>query len=145
MQRETFRMRPSRVLRRLRAGEIVSCFSVGLGTARSVEIAAMCGFDCIWIDTEHTANTWSVIEQQIRAAKVYDADVIVRVARGSYSDHIKPLELDAAGIVVPHVMGLEDARRVVKTTRFYPIGRRPVDGGNADGAYGNCDFPEYLR
>ena len=34
--------------------------------------------------------------------------------------------------MVPYVMSLEDAKNVVWMTRFHPIGRRPVDGGNAD-------------
>jgi 4-hydroxy-2-oxoheptanedioate aldolase len=41
---------------------------------------------------------------------------MVRVARGSYSDYIRPLELDAAGIIVPHVMSLADAQAVARTT-----------------------------
>jgi 4-hydroxy-2-oxoheptanedioate aldolase len=49
--------------------------------------------------------------------------------------------MDAAGIMVPHLMSLEDARRVVWQTRFYPTGRRPIDGGNADGAY--CMIPAH--
>jgi len=33
----------------------------------------------------------------------------------------------------------------VRQTRFQPIGRRPVDGGNADGAYAQLDFKEYIK
>jgi 4-hydroxy-2-oxoheptanedioate aldolase len=138
------RMRPSRVLRKLRAGAVALCTKVNLADARAVEIAGQAGFDCIWTDMEHVANDWSVVEKQIWAAKVHDTDIMVRVARGSYSDHVKPLELDAAGIMVPHVMSLADAQRVVSMTRFHPIGRRPVDGGNADAAYCEVDFQRYL-
>ncbi len=138
-------MRPSRVLRRLRANEVVLCIKANLADARVVEIAGIAGYDCVWTDMEHVANNWSVIEQQIWAGKGWDTDVMVRVARGSYSDHVKPLELDAAGIMVPHIMSLADAQQVVKMTRFHPIGRRPVDGGNADGAYCNLDILEYFR
>jgi len=91
------------------------------------------------------ANDWSVVEQQIWAAKAYDVDVMVRVPRGSYSDYIKPLELDAAGIMVPHIMSLADAQNVAWMTRFHPLGRRPVDGGNADGGYCMIDFVEYIQ
>ncbi|MCK5119716.1 MAG: aldolase, partial [Candidatus Latescibacteria bacterium] len=139
------KMRPSRVLKKLRAGEVVSSFKTNLSDARAVEIAAMSGFDCIWTDLEHTANDWSAVEQQIWAAKAYDADVLVRVARGSYSDYVRALELDASGIMVPHIMSLKDAKNVVRMTRFHPIGRRPVDSGNADGAYCNIDFLEYIK
>ncbi|MGC8861775.1 MAG: HpcH/HpaI aldolase family protein [Armatimonadota bacterium] len=139
------RIRPSRVLRKLRAGGAVSCFKLNLSCARAAQIAAALGFDCVWTDMEHTATQWSDVEKQIMAAKAHDADVMVRVPRGSYSDYIKPLELDAAGIMVPHCMSLADAQFVVRTTRFHPIGRRPVDGGNADGLYCNIPFREYIQ
>ena len=141
----TMKMRRSRVLEKLRAGGVANCFKMNLADARAVEIAAMQDFDCIWLDMEHVPNDYSVIEKGIWAAKSRDVDVMVRVPRGSYSDYIRPLELDAAGIMVPHVMSLADAKHVVRTTRFHPIGRRPVDGGNADGAYCGIEFTEYLK
>jgi 4-hydroxy-2-oxoheptanedioate aldolase len=67
------------------------------------------------------------------------------VPRGSYSDYIKPLEMDATGILVPHVMSVEDAKQVIKWTRFHPQGLRPIDGGSADGAYTRMDFNEYIK
>lgn len=138
-------MRPSRVLAKLRAGEVVNCFKHNLADARAVEIAAMTGFDCLWLDREHVPNDLAVIERAIWAAKTQDVDVLVRVPRGSYSDYVHPLEMDASGIMVPHIMSLADAQAVVRMTRFQPIGRRPVDGGNADGAYCKIDFVEYLK
>ena len=138
------KMRPSRVLRKLRAGEVVSCFNVHFD-AQSAEIAAMAGFDCLWLDQEHMAKDWSIVQAQIWAAKNYDTDAMVRVPRGSYSDYIKPLEMDAAGIMVPHIMSLEDAKRVVNMTRFHPVGRRPLDGGNTDGAYAQIPYSEYVK
>ena len=141
----TQQMRPSRVLAKLRAGEVASCFKLNLADACAMEIAALAGFDCLWSDMEHVPNDLSVIEKGIYAAKSQNVDVLVRVARGSYSDYIHPLEMDAAGIMVPHVMSLADAQAVVRMTRFHPLGRRPVDGGNADGAYCNIDLLEYLK
>ena len=138
-------MRQSRVLEKLRAGGVVHSFKLNFADGRIAEIAALHDFDCIWVCTEHIGTDWSVVEKQIWAAKSRDVDVMVRVARGSYSDYIRPLELDASGIMVPHVMSLEDARQVVRTTRFHPVGRRPVDGGNADARYCGVDFVEYLR
>lgn len=138
-------MRESRVLRKLRAGEIVSCFKINLSGGEVAEIAAMSGFDCIWLDREHVVQDWSQIKAQNWAVKSYNADVMVRVSRGSYSDLIKPLEMDVTGLLVPHIMNLEDAKQVVFHTRFHPIGRRPIDGGNADGAYTNLDFQHYLK
>jgi 4-hydroxy-2-oxoheptanedioate aldolase len=138
-------MRPSRVLEKLRAGEIVSCFKNNTDDPRVVEIAAINGFDCIWSDMEHIGMDWSRIQSQIYAAQAHGVDLMVRVPRGSYSDLVRPLELNAAGIMVPHVMGLRDAQEIVRQTKFYPIGKRAVDAGNTDGAYCSIEFKEYLE
>lgn len=140
-----FKMRRSRTLELLRAGKTVLSVKLNGTDPRFAEIAAMMGFPCIWVDMEHTPNDYFVTESQIMAAKIHDTDILCRVPRGSYSDYIRPLELDAAGIMVPHIMSVEDAKRVVHMTRFHPIGRRPVDGGNADARYCNIGQAEYNR
>jgi len=139
------KMRESQVLKKLRAGETVCSFKLNLCSAQGAELSAMSGFDCIWLDQEHVATDWAILNAQIWAAKSFDVDVMVRVSRGSYSDYIKPFEIDAAGILVPHIMNVEDARNVIYMTRFHPVGRRPIDGGNSDGAYGTIPFDEYLK
>ncbi|SEQ45775.1 4-hydroxy-2-oxoheptanedioate aldolase [Virgibacillus subterraneus] len=139
------RMRPSRVMSKLRKGQTATCMKINLADARVIEIAAMAGFDCLWTDMEHVPNDLSAIEKQILAGKAHQIDVIVRVPRGSYSDHIKPLEMDAAGIMVPHVLSLADAKQIIKYTKFHPLGLRPLDGGNADGAYCNINLTDYME
>ena len=145
MNDESPKMRPSRVLRKLRAGGVAICAKLNLADPRVSEMAARSGFDCVWVDMEHVPSTLQQIENHVRAAKIYDVDTVVRVQRGSYSDLIHPLEMDAAGIMVPHCMGVEDAEKVAWYTRFHPIGRRPLDGGNADGAYNTIPADEYIR
>lgn len=138
-------MRSSRVLKKLREGGVVSCFKLNLPSGEAAEIAAMAGFDCIWLDREHVVQDWSDIKAQNWAVMAYGAYTMVRVPRGSYSDLIKPLEINAEGLLVPHVMNLEDAKKVIHYTRFHPLGRRPIDGGNADGGYTKLDFDTYLK
>ena len=138
-------MRRSKTLELLRAGKTVISTKCNTSDPRVVEIAAMMGFPCIWVDTEHTANDYFVTEKQIMAAKMYDTDVLVRIPRGSYSEYIRPLELDASGIMVPHVMSVEEAKEIIRMTRFHPIGRRPVDGGNADAKYCMVPTHEYTQ
>ena len=138
-------MRPSRVLRKIRNGEVAFCTKMNLGDARAYEIAASSGFDCPWTCQEHVGTDYHTLETQILATKVYDCDLLCRVPKGSYSDFIRPLEMDAAGIMIPHVMSVEEARNIVKTTRFHPLGRRPLDGGNADGSYCRVGLADYLE
>lgn len=138
-------MRKSRVLRKIRNGETAFSFKLNLGDVRAAEIAAMSGIDCLWTDMEHVPNDYYAIENIVRAAKIYDVDVLTRVKRGSYSDLINPLEADSAGIMIPHLMSLEEAKQVVYYTKFHPIGRRPIDGGNADGNYCLTDGNTYIK
>ncbi len=139
MSENTLQLRPSRVLAKMRAGGVAVSAKSNLTDPRVTEIMALCGFDCVWHCMEHVPNSIHDIENCVRAAAMYDVDSVVRVRRGSYSDHVLPLEMNATGIMVPHIMSLEDAKKVVWNTRFHPIGRRAWDGGNADGAY--CMIP----
>lgn len=138
-------MRKSRVLRQMRAGKVATCTKLNLSDPRAAEIAAMCGFDCIWIDLEHVPNNMLDVENAVRAAKIYDVDTLTRVSKGCYSDIVRPLEGDSTGVMVPHLMSLEEAKQIVYYTKFHPIGRRPLDGGNADGAYCLVDANDYIK
>jgi 4-hydroxy-2-oxoheptanedioate aldolase len=138
-------MRQSRVLKKLRESAIVNCVKINSSDPRITEIAAMQGFDCIWLDMEHVPSDYLILENQIRSAKLYDTDSMVRVSRGSYSNYIKPLEADAAGIMVPHIKTASEAREVVGNCRFKPVGRRPIDGGNADGKYTSVKPNDYIK
>jgi 4-hydroxy-2-oxoheptanedioate aldolase len=138
-------MRPSNVLRKLRNGEIVSCFKINLADTRVAALASICGFDCIWADMEHVPNGIEAIESLVFATKAYNTDILVRIERGAYNDYIKPLEADATGIMVPHLMSIDDAKQIVRMTRFHPIGLRPVDGGNNDACYCMVSGKDYFE
>ena len=137
-------LRRSRVLHALRAGGSATCMKINLADPRVVEIASICGIDSVWMCNEHVPSDWTGIENQIRAAKLYDVDTIVRVEKGSYSDYIKPFEADSTGIIVPHVTSADEARQIVKWTRFKPVGCRPMDGGNAEGKFCTVDVKDYI-
>ncbi len=138
-------MRKSRVLRKMREGKVATCTKLNLSDPRAAEIAAMSGFDCLWIDLEHVPNSMTCVEDTVRTAKIYDVDVLTRVSKGCYSDICRPLEADSTGIMVPHLMSLEEAKKIAYYTKFHPIGRRPIDGGNADGKYCMVSAADYIK
>ncbi|MDP7162792.1 MAG: aldolase/citrate lyase family protein, partial [Phycisphaerae bacterium] len=88
MKKDAAKMRPSRVLAKMRAGKVATCVKLNLTDPRIAEIAARCGYDCIWLDMEHVPNTLHDVENHIRAAKMHDVDTLVRVKRGNYSNMI---------------------------------------------------------
>ena len=138
-------LRKSRVLRKMRNGEVAISAKLNLSDPRAAEIAAMIDFDCLWIDLEHVPNSMASVEETVRAAKIYDVDVLTRVSKGGYNDFIRPLEADSTGIMIPHLMSLEEAKKIVYFTKFHPIGRRPIDGGNADGKYCLVSAEDYVK
>lgn len=137
--------RQSRIRKLIASGESAACIKLNLNDPRIVEIAGLAGFDAVWLCNEHVPNHWINLENQVRAGRLYNMDVIVRVDKGSYSDYIKAFEMDAMGIMVPHVNSAEEAKEIVKMVRPYPLGLRAMDGGNLDGLF--CQIPpqDYLR
>ncbi len=137
--------RSSRILSLLRQGQLPAVLKINLSEPRVVEIAGLSGLDAVWLCMEHVPNDWVGIENQIRAARVHNLDSLVRVAKGSYSDYVRPLEADATGIIVPHVGSAEEARQIVEWVRFRPVGKRALDGGNIDGQFCLLPIEDYLR
>lgn len=138
------RLRPSRVLRRIQAGKVARVLKMNTTDPVVAEIFGQSGIDAIWICMEHVHLGFADAANLVRAAKITDTDTLVRVSRGGYADYIRALEIDATGLIVPHVMDAADAARVRDMTKFPPLGRRAVDGGNADGCYTRAGFLDYL-
>ncbi len=138
------KLRRSRILSEMRSGKCSTCIKLNLGDPRIIELCGLAGMSSVWICNEHVGNDWFNLENQVRSAKLYDMDTIVRVEKGSYSDYIKPFEADATAIMVPHVTTAADARDIVQMTRFHPLGRRAMDGGNVDGQYCQIPLADYI-
>jgi len=133
------KLRSSRILRQVRAGNFATVLKLNLIDPRIVELAGLAGADAVWLCNEHVPNDWLNLEHQIRAAKLHDMDTIVRVSKGSYSEYVKPFECDATGIMVPHITSADEARSIVDMIRTFPLGRKPLDAGNMDGLF--CQVP----
>jgi 4-hydroxy-2-oxoheptanedioate aldolase len=139
------KLRPSRILRELRNGQNSTVIKLNLGDPRIVELAGLAGASAVWLCNEHVPNDWLNLEHQIRAAKLYDMDTIVRVNKGGYSEYVKPFECDATGIMVPHVTSADEARNVVDMVRCRPLGSKALDAGNMDGLYCQVPLAEYVQ
>lgn len=138
-------MHSSVVLKKLRAGETVWCGKTNLTDPNVIEIMGHLGVHCVWLCMEHGPVNLETVHHQVRAAKMMGMDSMVRVAKGSYCDLIRPFEMDATGIMVPHCMSGEEAAQIVRMTRFHPAGRRAWDGGNSDGPFCMRPPKEYLE
>jgi len=142
--REKF-MHKSKVKEKFRKKEPIFCAKTNLSDPSTVEIFGYLGFDCVWIDMEHGPINYETVRNQVRAAKMTGMDTMIRVSKGSYSDYIRPLEMDATGLMVPHIFTPEEASQIVRWTFFHPKGLRPIDGGNSDGPFCMRPVSDYVK
>ena len=57
-----------------------------------VEVLALAGYSCVWIDMEHSHLNLDGLSNMILAARTVDLDVIVRIPHGPYNQVMKTLE-----------------------------------------------------
>ena len=139
-------MRKSKVLNELKNGNFVGLPHIWtIPHWKIVDLLGYIGFPGVWIENEHGDFSEGEISQMILAARAHDMDAIVRIPRRDYTDTIKVLEAGATGVIVPHCMGVDDAKEIVKNARFHPIGLRG-QGGSVDAEYHvNFNSAEYFK
>ncbi|MCM8777577.1 MAG: aldolase/citrate lyase family protein [Candidatus Omnitrophica bacterium] len=134
----------SRVLEKLRMNRPVICPQVVFKDPSIIEVVGLVGFDCVWLCNEHFAYNMETLFDMVRATRTIGIDAIVRIDKAGYTSAMKPLEMGAKGIVVPHILSVDEARFWIRVTRFYPEGRRGINCVNADADWGLINNKEYL-
>ena len=120
-------MRENTVKRRLAAGETVAglmCFE--FGTTGIARLAAAAGADFVLLDTEHTGWGLDTIRGLLAAARSAEIPTFARVPDSQPSSISRLLDLGALGVMVPMVESAEQARAIVRATRYPPLGTRGV-------------------
>jgi 4-hydroxy-2-oxoheptanedioate aldolase len=118
------------VKEKLAAGNAVSCMSVR--AMRSVEIARIAkssGYDAMYIDMEHNAFSMDATSQICIAALGVGIFPIVRVPSHGSEYVARCLDGGALGIVAPHINNAVDAKKIVSTIKYPPLGKRSVATG----------------
>ena len=138
-------MKPSRIKPMLERGEPVIVPNVDrILSPRMIEILGMLGYDCVWLDMEHGHMSYERLGEMAAAARVSGMDIILRIAKGGYSNVIRPLELGVNALVLPHCMSAREAREFASMAKFHPMGRRGV-GQGIDWRYGLMEFNDFIR
>jgi 2-keto-3-deoxy-L-rhamnonate aldolase RhmA len=101
-------------------------FGIGLstGSSRLAELAGAIGFETVWIDVEHGGARSSDVEGLCLACEAAGAIPAVRVSSGSRENILQALEAGARLVVVPMVNSAAEAREIVDSGKFPPLGRR---------------------
>ncbi len=129
-------IKENRVKKALRSGGVV------LGTmvshVRTPSIAVMlkaAGFDFLFIDSEHGAFNMETIQDIALVAREADIVPILRVP-GLHDDHLfRPLDAGVMGLLCPHVETGDQARHIVRATKYSPLGERGMSLRNVHAGF----------
>ena len=120
---------------RVRAGETLLGAWLTLNDVGVAEIVARSGFDFVVIDMEHGLAGFDNLRNLIMAVEHHAAPMIR--AKANAAEFIStPLDIGAAGVIVPRVNTAEEARAAVRWSKYPPLGRRGI-GPYRVGDYGD--------
>lgn len=125
-------------------GELIYGTHIFAGMPMLTEAIAQCGFDLLWIDTEHTAISGEQLVNNIIAAKAGGTAAWVRIP---WNDPVmaKPvLDMGAEGIIFPYVRTADEARLAVAACSYPPEGIRGY-GPQRALKYGEIAQMEYVK
>lgn len=135
-------MRKSKTLARFRSGEVARMACLGHYIPAFVAHAARAGYDCIWLDMEHRSMELHQLQSILAQFQLFDIDCLLRCPTREKTQLYRYLEDGATGLMVPHVNSAEEARSLVQSVKFPPIGDRGLDNAGLDSGY--LLNPDYL-
>ena len=138
-------MRENRVKKVMREGGLALGTYVSLADPQIVEIIGLAGFDAAFFDMEHTQFDLPLIAEMVRAAEVAGITSMVRVPDNDPKLILRLLDMGVEGIIVPHVDGVEGARRAVAAVRYPPVGQRGGAGTTRAARFGTVPWTEHIR
>lgn len=139
-------MRPNRVKRTLQAGGVaLGTMMMEFNTSGVARLAAEAGADFVVFDMEHTGWSMETIRQLMATARPADLVPLVRVPATQYHFLARVLDVGALGVMVPLVESEEQARLIVQSTKYPPLGRRGTAFGVAHDDYQDGDVAAKMR
>ena len=110
-----------------------------------IEAMGYAGFDFLIIDLEHGPNTVRSLQNLVRAAQLSGILPIVRVKEDLPNVIGEVLDIGAGGVQVPKITTADEARMVIQTAKFAPLGMRGVCRYVRAAEYSAKDRFEYFQ
>ena len=121
--------------RRLREREFLLGATASSRDPAVIEVMAGSALDYLMLDTEHSVVGPETMQTLVMAASGAGTPVLVRVAGHEPIQLMQPLDIGAAGVIVPRVHDADEVRTIVENTRYPPVGLRGF-GPRRAGGYG---------
>ena len=120
-----------------------------LGTLVSLTDPCLCeimgniGYDCVWIDTEHTYMSHKDVLCHLNAARSAGIPAVVRLPQNDLTETKRVLEMGPDGIIFPMARSVEECKSLIEMTLYPPHGTRGFGPLRAIG-YGALNAREYV-
>jgi 4-hydroxy-2-oxoheptanedioate aldolase len=137
-------MRKNTLKEKLNAGRATLGPFVGFPSPAMVETIGWLGFDFVIIDCEHGPIDYETAEHMIRAAELSGVTPIVRIGLNEQQHIQRYMEAGAQGVLIPLVNSAADAKKVVNSVKYPPIGKRGAYSGRS-AMFGVQPLAEYVK
>lgn len=120
---------------KLQSGKTVLGTWCEIPSPEFINVLAKAGFDFVIIDMEHGAMDYEMAGKMVMAAEVEGCSPIIRVPMNNMSIILRALEVNAEGVIVPHVETAEERKNIVRAIKFPPLGDRSLNPYVRAGGY----------
>ncbi len=121
------------------AGERLLGVLLRMPAEELVEMVAVSGFDFVLIDCEHGPADVVELRRHIVLAETHGVEVLVRVGSAEPTLVLRALDQGASGIVAPHIDGPDQAKALVDSAHYPPLGHRGFATYSRTGRFGLDD------
>jgi 2-dehydro-3-deoxyglucarate aldolase/4-hydroxy-2-oxoheptanedioate aldolase len=120
-------VRENPVKRKLAAGDVsLGTMVFEFATTGIARLAAASGAEFVLLDQEHTGASLETVRMFAATARACDVVPLVRVPATEYHLLAGALDVGPMGVMVPMVESAEQARKIVASAKYPPVGRRGV-------------------
>jgi 2-dehydro-3-deoxyglucarate aldolase/4-hydroxy-2-oxoheptanedioate aldolase len=138
-------MKANRFQQRLREGSVpIGHMIMEFGTRGIAKLLEGSGVDFVLIDMEHTGFDAERIADLVAWFKATPIAPFVRVPQGFYHFLARTMDAGALGVMVANVETAEEAREIVRSVKYAPLGRRGLGLGTAHNDYVMPNPAEYF-
>ena len=130
--------------KKLLEGKQMIGFEVDLAEPCISEMVASLGFDFIWVDTEHQAQDYETVLNQIIACKAGGAASMVRIPQNEPFLAKRVLEMGPDAILFPNVNSAAELKKAMDACVYPPYGKRGFGPKRACG-YGRIELADYIK
>jgi len=103
------------------------------------------GGEFVFLDMEHSGNTFETINRGLRYFEAAGLPALLRVPSDAYHHIARALDIGAEGIIVPMLGSAAQAKEIVEKIKYTPVGKRGLGLGLGNDRYRMAPTVEALR